>query len=78
MTVRSVTLLRPTFSAIRLAHLQDFREWITRPFRSRRRFIFSCNVLPAQRDHLIQPVMDRQVAAILIVANQFKSVSLEG
>jgi hypothetical protein len=37
MTVRSATLLRPTSSAIRLAHLQDCREWMTRPFRSRLR-----------------------------------------
>jgi hypothetical protein len=35
MTVRSATLLHPASSAIRLAHLQDFREWITRPVRSR-------------------------------------------
>jgi hypothetical protein len=55
MTVRSATLLRVAFSAIRLAHLQDLREWITRPSRSRRRFIFSCSVGPARRDHCDSP-----------------------
>jgi hypothetical protein len=56
MTVRSATLLRAASSAIRLVHQQDFREWITRPFRSRLRFVVSCSVGPAQRDHLRQPV----------------------
>jgi len=31
ITVRSATLLRPTSSAVRPAHPQDFREWITLP-----------------------------------------------
>jgi hypothetical protein len=34
MTVRSATLLYPAYSAVHLAHLQDFREWVTRPYRS--------------------------------------------
>jgi hypothetical protein len=38
MTVRSAITLRPASTAVRLAHIQDFREWITRPFRSRLRF----------------------------------------
>jgi hypothetical protein len=78
MTVRLATLLRATSSAIRLAHLQDFREWITRPFRSRLRFIFSCSVGPVRRDCLTQPVKGSQAAAILMAAIQFKSVPLEG
>jgi hypothetical protein len=48
MTVREATLLRATSSSIRLAHLQDFREWITRPFRLRLRFIFTCSVRASQ------------------------------
>jgi hypothetical protein len=63
-------------SAVRLAHLQDFREWITRPFRSRLRFVFSCSVGSAKRDNLIQPIKDRQAAAILMPAIQFKWVPL--
>jgi hypothetical protein len=35
MTVRSATLLHPASSSVRLAHLQGFREWITRRFRPR-------------------------------------------
>jgi len=73
MTVRSAILLCAASSAVRLAHLKDFREWITRPFRSRLRFVVSCSVGPARRDHLIQPFTGNQAAAILMPANQFKS-----
>jgi hypothetical protein len=78
MTVRSATLLRPAYSAMRLAHLQDFREWSnpSNPIAAALRLLVQCR--PAQRDHLIQPVIGRQVAAILMPAIQFKSVHLEG
>jgi hypothetical protein len=74
--VRSATLLCAASSSVCLAHLQDFRKWMTRLSRSRRRFIFSCSVGPARRDHLIQAVKGRQVAAILMPAIQFKWVPL--
>jgi len=38
LTVRSAILRYPASSYVRLAHLEDFREWITRPVRSRLRF----------------------------------------
>ena len=48
-------VLRAASSSVRLAHLQDFCEWITRPSRSRLRFRVTMKRRPARRDHLGSP-----------------------
>jgi len=76
MTMRSATLLRPASSSVRLAPLKDFREWTTPSIPITAALYLLVQRRAAKRDHLIQPVESSQGTAILMPANQFKSVFL--